>query len=30
MAKALAKGDPHAGRIIRQSFKGKAKEFVNR
>jgi pyruvate dehydrogenase (quinone) len=30
MAKAIVKGDPHAGRIIRQSFKGKAKEFVNR
>jgi pyruvate dehydrogenase (quinone) len=30
MAKAIVKGDPHAGRIIRQSFKGKEKEFVNR
>jgi pyruvate dehydrogenase (quinone) len=30
MAKAIAKGDPHAGRIVKQSFKGKAKEFVNR
>jgi pyruvate dehydrogenase (quinone) len=30
MAKALAGGDPHAGRIAKQSFKGKLKEFVNR
>ena len=30
MAKALIKGDPNAGRIMRQSFKGKLKEFVTR
>jgi pyruvate dehydrogenase (quinone) len=30
MAKALIKGDPNAGRIVRQSFKGKLKEFVTR
>ncbi len=30
MAKALVRGDPNAGRIIRQSFKGKLKEFVTR
>jgi pyruvate dehydrogenase (quinone) len=29
LAKALP-GDPHAGRIIRQSFKGKLEEFVTR
>jgi pyruvate dehydrogenase (quinone) len=30
MAKALVRGDPNAGRIIRQSLKGKLKEFVTR
>jgi pyruvate dehydrogenase (quinone) len=30
MAKAIGKGDPHSGRIIRQALKGKVKEFVNR
>jgi pyruvate dehydrogenase (quinone) len=30
LAKALVKGDPAAGRIVRQSVKGKIKEFVNR
>jgi pyruvate dehydrogenase (quinone) len=30
LAKALVKGDPAAGRIVRQSVKGKLKEFVNR
>jgi pyruvate dehydrogenase (quinone) len=30
MAKALVKGDPNAGRIVRQSLKGKLKEFVTR
>jgi pyruvate dehydrogenase (quinone) len=30
MAGALAAGDPHAGRIVRQSVKGKLQEFVNR
>ena len=30
LAKALLKGDPAAGRIVRQSFKGKLKEFVTR
>ena len=30
LAKALIKGDPNAGRIMRQSFKGKLKEFVTR
>ena len=30
MAKALLGGDPKAGRIIRQSLKGKLAEFVNR
>lgn len=30
MAKALAKGDPHAGRIIKEAVKGKVEEFVNR
>ncbi len=30
MAQALLKGDPHAARIARQSFKGKLMEFVNR
>jgi pyruvate dehydrogenase (quinone) len=30
LAKALAKGDPAAGRIVSQSVKGKLKEFVNR
>jgi pyruvate dehydrogenase (quinone) len=30
MAKALAKGDAHRGRIIRQSLKGKLEELVNR
>ena len=30
MAQALAKGDPHAGRIIKQSIKGKVEELVNR
>ena len=30
MAMALAKGDPHTGRIIKQSIKGKVEEFVNR
>ena len=29
MAKALP-GDPHTGRIIKQSFKGKLEEFVTR
>jgi pyruvate dehydrogenase (quinone) len=30
MAKALLKGDPSAGRIVRQSLAGKLKEFVTR
>ena len=30
LAKALMKGDPAAGRIVRQSFKGKLKELVTR
>ena len=30
MAKALMQGEPHAARIISQSFKGKLKEFANR
>jgi len=30
MAKALMRGDPNAGRIVRQSLKGKLKEFVTR
>jgi pyruvate dehydrogenase (quinone) len=30
MAMALAKGDPHRGRIIRQALKGKLEELVNR
>jgi pyruvate dehydrogenase (quinone) len=30
MSKALLKGDPAAGRIIKQSLKGKAKEFLTR
>src|ERR687885_386747 len=30
LAKALIKGDPNAGRIMRQSVKGKLKEFVTR
>ncbi|HET6570845.1 MAG TPA: thiamine pyrophosphate-requiring protein [Solirubrobacterales bacterium] len=29
MAKALASGDPHGPRIVKQSLKGKLKEFVN-
>ena len=30
MASALARGDEHAGRIVKQSIKGKVQEFVNR
>jgi pyruvate dehydrogenase (quinone) len=30
MSQALLKGDPAAGRIIKQSLKGKAKEFITR
>jgi pyruvate dehydrogenase (quinone) len=30
MAKAIVKGEPAAGRIMKQSAKGKLKEFVNR
>src|SRR5215216_3178108 len=30
MAKALVKGDPAAGQIVKQSAKGKLQEFVNR
>jgi pyruvate dehydrogenase (quinone) len=30
LSKALMKGDPNAGQIIRQSFKGKLKELVTR
>ena len=30
MAKALVKGDPHGGPIVKQSLKGKLKEFVTR
>jgi pyruvate dehydrogenase (quinone) len=30
LAKAIAKGDPAAGRFVRQSVKGKLQEFVNR
>jgi pyruvate dehydrogenase (quinone) len=30
MAQALVSGDPHAGRIMKQSLKGKIEEFVNR
>jgi pyruvate dehydrogenase (quinone) len=30
MARALLKGDEHAGRIVKQSAKGKLREFVNR
>ena len=30
LAKALAGGDPAAGRVVKQSVKGKLKEFVNR
>ena len=30
MAKALIGGDPNAGRIVKQSLKGKLAEFVNR
>ena len=30
MAKALLKGDPNAARIIKQSAKGKLKEFATR
>jgi pyruvate dehydrogenase (quinone) len=30
MAEALVSGEPHAGRIIKQSIKGKLDEFVNR
>ena len=30
IAKALGKGDPNAARIVKQSFKGKAKEFLTR
>ena len=30
MASALARGDEHAGRIVKESVKGKMREFVNR
>ena len=30
MMRALVSGDPHAGRIVRQSVKGKVQELVNR
>jgi pyruvate dehydrogenase (quinone) len=30
LGSALAKGDPHTGRIIRESVKGKLEEFINR
>jgi pyruvate dehydrogenase (quinone) len=30
MAMALAKGDPHRGRIVRQALKGKLEEVLNR
>ena len=30
LATALAKGDPAAGRIVRQSLKAKAQELLNR
>ncbi len=30
MAKALLKGDPHGARVVKQSLKGKLKEFVTR
>ena len=30
LSKAIAKGDPNRGRVIRQSLKGKLEEFVNR
>ena len=30
MASALARGDEHAGQIVKQSIKGKVQEFVNR
>lgn len=30
MSKALAKGDPHTGRIIKEAIKGKVDEIVNR
>ena len=30
MASALARGDEHAGRIVKESIKGKVQEFVNR
>jgi pyruvate dehydrogenase (quinone) len=30
MAGALAAGDPHRGRIVKQSVKGKLEEFINR
>jgi pyruvate dehydrogenase (quinone) len=30
VASALAHGDEHAGRIVKQSFKGKLQEFLNR
>jgi len=30
MAGALAAGDPHSGRIVKQAVKGKLQEFVNR
>jgi pyruvate dehydrogenase (quinone) len=30
MAGALAAGDPHRGRIVKESVKGKLEEFINR
>ena len=30
MAKALAKGDPARGQIVRQSLKGKLQDLINR
>ena len=30
MAAALAAGDPHRGRIVKQAVKGKLEEFINR
>lgn len=30
LAKAVMAGDEHSGRIIRQGFKGKLQEFINR
>ena len=30
IAKSLSKGEPHAARIVKQSFKGKVAEFVTR